>query len=79
MRGTLPRGSTNILDAAYESLDYEDSNSMLKRTDDLERYSRNAAYELRNDTLRWVITFAIGILTALVALFIETTIQYGAK
>ena len=76
-KGTLPRGTHDTLDASYESLDFYETSSAVKRKFDLEHVDRGGWF-LWLDGIRWAIIFPIGFLTALVALFIEQSIHYLA-
>ena len=77
-KGTMHRGTHNILDASYESLNFYESSSAVKRKFDLEHIN-SGGWFLKLDGIRWAIIFPIGFLTAVVALFIEQSIRYLAK
>ena len=77
-KGTLPRGTHNTLDASYESLDFNETSSAVKRKFDLQ-HVQSGSWFLSIDAIRWVLIIPIGFLTALVALSIEQGIKYLAK
>jgi hypothetical protein len=77
-KGTLPRGTHNTLDASYESLDFYETSSAVKRKFDLQHVN-SGGWFLWIDAIRWGIIIPIGFFTALVALSIEQSIKYLAK
>ena len=66
-------GTMNTLNAHFESFDYTETSSALRY---LSGTKRTAMDVLRVDFNRWPISFAIGLVTAFVALFIQTAIEY---
>ena len=66
-------GTLNTINAEFESFDYTETSSALRY---LSGAKRSALNVLRVDFMRWPISFLIGTVTALVALFIQTSIHY---
>ena len=71
--GTLTAGTCNTIDAEFESFDYTETSSALRYRSGI---GKTAMGILRVDFNRWPISFAIGVVTALVALFIQTSIEH---
>jgi len=71
-----PAGQMDTISKQYESLDYDTNfNSLL--LDELRQ--RGYRFVVCKDIQRWVIMFAVGVLTALVACAIDITIELLAK
>ena len=75
-RGTLKAGTLNTIDAEFESFDYTETSSALRYRSGI---GKTAMSILQVDFNRWPIAFGIGIVTALVALTIQASIQQITK
>ena len=73
--GYAPRGLPDTVDASYESLDYVETSSILRRYMDA-RTPQLWASERWMSMKRYLIVLIIGPLTALVALAIEQSIHF---
>jgi len=74
--GRINTGLLDTISQTYESLDYDTNfNSVLLD----EMRSRGYKFIIRKDVLRWVVMFFVGILTALVAVSIDVSVEELAK
>jgi len=71
-----PTGQMDTISKQYESLDYDTNfNSLLLD----EMRDKGYKFVVRQDILRWLVMFVVGVLTALVACSIDITIEVLAK
>ncbi|XP_054264197.1 H(+)/Cl(-) exchange transporter 7-like [Macrosteles quadrilineatus] len=72
----IPIGTPNILKRSYESLDYDEcENDLLVN----EAQRKGYPWEIRKKISRWFICLIVGLLTALIGVGIDISIQYLAK
>ncbi|XP_025423930.1 H(+)/Cl(-) exchange transporter 7-like isoform X2 [Sipha flava] len=69
---TVPIGSLNILSAKYESLDYEIVENYVYRD---EERKKGYQFVVKKNVVRWAIFFWIGVITAVIGVIIDLSIE----
>ncbi|XP_067006232.2 H(+)/Cl(-) exchange transporter 7 [Anabrus simplex] len=72
MTETIETGRLNVISAKFESLDYDICENHLALD---EERSKGYRFEVKKNLARWIIFLLIGVLTALIACFIDITIE----